>query len=196
METVRSESMNDEARQEAEKNRRGIEILKEKSEQHGAAVCTTSGRPPDPDYAELNNAPEEIDSSGQHKSYYILCEDERRKGFVRPVRRTYIHVGIPTPKNPLRDLTEEEHARYDQYGYVKFEEYPEAEGSSVTGRFWTQERLNRINAGCNRSTTMALSIAETFARDPNFYGAGMCVHCRKHFPNEELVWEDGSRVGS
>lgn len=185
------------SREEADKNRRGLDVLKQKSEQHGAAVCTTSGRPPDPDYASLAGAPEEIDpKTGQHKSYYVLCEEERKKGFVRPIRRTYIHVGIPGPKHPLRDLTELEKERYGQYGYVKYEIYPEDTESSITGCFWTQERLDKVGKGCQGATTMALSIAETFARDPGFYGAGMCVHCKTHFKNEEFVWEDGTPVGS
>lgn len=32
--------------------------------------------------------------SGMQKSYLVLSEDERAKGFVRPVRHTYIHVGV------------------------------------------------------------------------------------------------------
>ena len=37
-----------------------------------------------PDYRETN-----ID--GQQKAYVVLSEEERAKGFVRPVRRSYIH---------------------------------------------------------------------------------------------------------
>lgn len=50
---------------------------------------TLSGKPPDPDYD--GPAPQPIDSSGMHKDYWILSEDERGKGFIRPVRQTYIH---------------------------------------------------------------------------------------------------------
>jgi hypothetical protein len=32
-------------------------------------------------------------STGQQREYLVLSEEERAKGFVRPVRRTYIHVG-------------------------------------------------------------------------------------------------------
>lgn len=50
---------------------------------------------------------------------------------------------------------------------------------------------------CGSVTTMARSIAESFARDPKFYGAGFCVTCNKHFPNEQFVWAaDGKAVGS
>lgn len=78
-------------RDEAEVNRKGLEILKEKSEQHGAKVCTLSGKPPDPEYAEAWKAPQPEGANGQHKDYYVLCPEERAKGFVRPVRQEYIH---------------------------------------------------------------------------------------------------------
>ena len=35
---------------------------------------------------------------GQQQGYVVLAEEERAKGFVRPVRRTYVHLkcGVPT----------------------------------------------------------------------------------------------------
>lgn len=132
-------------REDAEKQRRALEILKQKSEQHGAQVCTTDGKPPDPDYAELHNAPKPVTHNGQHESYYVLCDSERAKGFVQPVRRTYIH---------------------DKCGTV---------------------------------TTMGQALAETYARDPHFYGATFCCACGSHFPvgeNGQFHWEDGSKVGA
>lgn len=51
-------------------------------------MCTTSGRPVDVVRAE------QTESSGQHKDYIVLCEEERQKGFVRPFRDKYIHVGV------------------------------------------------------------------------------------------------------
>jgi hypothetical protein len=35
---------------------------------------------------------------GQQKGYVILCKEERLKGFVRPIRRSYVHVGPPGGK--------------------------------------------------------------------------------------------------
>lgn len=123
-------------REEAEKERRGLEILKKKSEEHGAAVCTTDGRPPDPDYGELGNAPRPLKpGSGQHESYYVLCESERAKGFVRPVRQSYKHLK------------------------------------------------------CGAVTTMGIALAETYARDPYFYGATFCCTCNEHFP----LWINGEK---
>lgn len=33
----------------------------------------------------------------QAEVYLVLSEEERAKGFVRPVRRAYIHIGGPAP---------------------------------------------------------------------------------------------------
>ena len=50
---------------------------------------------------------------------------------------------------------------------------------------------------CGTTTRMGLAIAETYARDPKFYGATFCCNCSKHFPVSEFEW-DGSHqlVGS
>lgn len=50
---------------------------------------------------------------------------------------------------------------------------------------------------CGTVTRMGSILAETYARDPHFYGATYCVHCRKHLPLAEFVWvPDGEKVGS
>ncbi len=160
---------------------------------HGDKV-TLSGKPADPNYD--GGAPQPIDPvTGMHKDYWVLSPEERAKGFVRPVRRTYKHVG-DRPKFPLRDLTSEEQIRYAGCNYTKFEQYLEADGSSVSGRFWTEARLN---SGCGTLTTMGDAIAETYARNPEFYGATFCGQCRDHYPvgeKGEFEWLDGSKVGS
>jgi hypothetical protein len=49
---------------------------------------------------------------------------------------------------------------------------------------------------CGAVTTMGLAIAETYARDPKFYGSTYCVGCRMHRPvglNGEFVW-DGTNL--
>ena len=120
--------------------------------------CTTSGEAP----ADVRAAQLADPETGQHKSYITLCESERAKGFVRPVRTKYIHVGVGgheiDPNNPAKH--------------------------------------GRTGDGCGVETRMATSIAETFARDPGFYSAGFCCGCNRHVPNAELVWEDGTVVGS
>lgn len=79
----------------------------------------------------------------QAQTYLVLSQEERDRGFVRPVRRTYVH----------------------------------------------QE--------CGAVTTMAQGIAETYAREPGFYGSTYCTRCQMHRPVSEFVW-DGTQetVGS
>jgi hypothetical protein len=75
----------------------------------------------------------------QSDAYLVLSEDERAKGFVRPVRQSYRHQD------------------------------PE----------------------CGAVTRMGLALAETYARDPAFYGATYCVGCRMHRPvgaHGEFTW--------
>ena len=109
--------------------------------------ATTDGQPPRPGF-EDKGAPAPIDpNTGQHQAYWVLSDEERAKGFVRPVRRTYKHVE------------------------------------------------------CGTITTMGQKIAETYARDPKYYGSTFCVHCGAHFPvgeNGEFVWDDakGEKVGT
>lgn len=129
----------------------------------------------------------------QNEVYLVLSEAERAKGFVRPVRTSYRHVG-PLREYPLRDLTPEEQERYSEYGYVKYEEYPPSRAPLV-GRYWTQKDLDK--KGCGTVTTMGLALSETYARDPSFYGATYCCGCSMHLPVAEFVWTaDGKVVGS
>lgn len=64
----------------------------------------------------------------QAEVYLVLSEDERAKGFVRPVRRSYWHET------------------------------------------------------CGTVTTMGQALAETYARNPTFYGATYCTGCGQHRP--------------
>ena len=134
-----------------------------------------------------------------NETYLVLSDEKRAKNFVRPVRRSYQHVGIAGPTHPLRDLNMEEKERYAQAGYAKFEIYPESE-SPVTGRFWTQARLDSIGKGCGTITSMGQALAETYARQPDFYGATYCCGCSMHRPvgaDGEFVWEGtDERVGT
>jgi len=78
----------------------------------------------------------------QHEVYLILSEEERAKGFIRPVRKTYVHT-------------------------------------------------------CGVATTMGQALAETYARDPKFYGATYCCGCQKHLPVDEFTWDGtNEKVGS
>lgn len=76
--------------------------------------------------------------NGQQNDYVVLAEEERAKGFVRPVRRSYKHLK------------------------------------------------------CGVVTTMGLTLAETYARDPYFYSGTFCCGCGSHFPvgaDGDFVWD-------
>ena len=128
----------------------------------------------------------------QNDVYLVLSEAERAKGFVRPVRTSYRHVGI-RPRFELRELTDVEKANYADEGYAYYEKYPDSERPAV-GRYWT---VKDLATGCNTVTTMGLALSETYAREPHFYGFTYCVHCSKHLPVQEFRWTaDDQVVGS
>lgn len=102
-------------------------------------MSTTS----DPSDPRLTHGPD-TSPQPQAEVYLVLSEEERAKGFVRPVRRSYRH------------------------------------------------RVTRN--GCGAVTTMNQALAETYARNPHFYGATYCVRCGMHRPvglNGEFTWMAG-----
>jgi len=133
-----------------------VKISKRRSLQQMSETTLTDGAPVTADHRELKE-------NGQQKGYVVLSEEERAKGFVRPVRASYVHVGKLTQL--VNDAGDDTH----------------------------QVRIG----GCGTKTTMAMSIAETYARDPKFYSGTFCCGCGKHLPLNEFVW-DGTEeeVGS
>lgn len=138
----------------------------------------------------------------QHEVYLILSEEERAKGFVRPVRDSYIHVGEKVQElvsGHPRELTEQEKNNHGN-DYVAYGEYAKPKNSAV-GRFFTKEDFDNFKngyiSGCGVLTKMSRPLAETYARDPKFYGATYCCGCNKHLSVNEFVW-DGTEelVGS
>lgn len=138
-------------------------------------------------------------SEGQNSCYLVLSEEERAKGFIRPIRDTYIHKGRYVGKK-WRELTTEEKDRYHKYDYAAFVPNEDKE-SAVTGTFISQKELDKIKdgyvAGCGAVTKMGYPLAETYARDPKFYGATFCIGCNKHLPVGEFIWDGtNENVGS
>lgn len=84
--------------------------------------------------------------NGQNKKYIVLSDEELSKGFVEPVRDTYIHTT------------------------------------------------------CGTETRMSVKIAETYARNPGFYGSTWCHCCVGHFPvgeNGQFFWKNSDqKVGT
>lgn len=100
-----------------------------------AKTTLTDGSPVTPDHREIDP------QTGMQKGYVVLSAEERAKGFVRPVRRSYIHLK------------------------------------------------------CGVVTTMGHALAETYARQPDFYSGTFCCGCGAHFPvgeDGEFIW-DGTK---
>lgn len=72
-----------------------------------------------------------------------------------------------------------------QKGYVVLSPEERAKG------FVKPVRTSYRHRVCGTVTSMADSIAETYARDPTFYTGTFCVACGTHRPLREFVWLDG-----
>lgn len=153
------------------------------------------------------NDPElhEEQSNGQNKKYIVLSDEERAKGFIRPLRDSYIHVGKKVERDEGGriigrliliddpDCPVSEHYTKEK-GYGGYIAYPK-EKHPLIGKFITQEEVdaikNRVShfGGCGEVTKMnSREIVETYARNPKFYGATFCIYCKKHLPVEEFEW--------
>jgi len=102
----------------------------------------------DPNDPRLTRGADPAGSEGHEQAevYLVLSEEERAKGFVRPVRTRYVHTT------------------------------------------------------CGAVTTIDLALAETYARDPEFYYVTYCATCRRHRPvgaSGEFVWDGtNEKVGT
>lgn len=103
-------------------------------------ITLTDGSPVTPGHREIDAL------TGQQKGYVVLSDEERAKGFVRPVRRSYKHMH------------------------------------------------------CGTVTTMVQTLAETYARQPDFYSGTFCAGCRAHYAvgsSGEFFWCDSTeKVGT
>jgi hypothetical protein len=78
-----------------------------------------------------------------------------------------------------------------QKGYVALCPVERAKG------FVRPVRRTYTHLTCHTGTTMGLALAETYARDPEFYTGTFCCQCRAHFPLIEFVWAGtDEKVGS
>ena len=132
---------------------------------------------------------------GQNKKYLVLSEEERAKGFVRPVRTKYIHLGRKMEGTLIRYEKPKVENGKTYIGYFKLKGL--SGGPLVTEEEYQEIKKGKRVRGCGSVTVMGQALAETYARDPKFYGSTFCCGCGTHKPVSEFVW-DGTdeEVGS
>lgn len=162
--------------------------------------CTVSGQPADPK-AHAGAPTDDKRPDGQYADHYVLCAEDRAKGYVEPLRMDYIHVGTPGPTFDLLDLTDEQKEMLGETDWIKFEPYPEGHKGSARGQYWSQADLDKVGKGCGQVTSMPRACAETYAAQPGYYGSTFCCGCGDYFPvgeRGEFIWNDGTkqRVGT
>lgn len=152
------------------------------------ALCTTNGKPVAEVRANQKN------ETGQHDGYIVLCPDERAKGFVRPYRDSYKHVGRRIERCEATQRTPE-----DENPHQCVLPYPH-NGDHQFDALMILEPIKFMHGrkgGCGAITTMGRALSETYARQFDFYSHTFCVNCNKHLPVAEFVWTlDGAPVGS
>ena len=58
------------------------------------------------DGSEVTEDHREIQRDGQQKAYVVLTDEERAKGFVRPVRKVYTHKTCGTETRMITEIAE------------------------------------------------------------------------------------------
>lgn len=136
----------------------------------------------------------EVKDNGQNECYLVLSDEELAKGFVRPLRDSYIHIGSKLHYiNIHRMLSEEEMLEHGGKYVAVMTILQNEDGSFKGGPYVTQKQLDawkneELSGGCGVLTQMSGKLAQTYAREPHFYGATFCVGCGKHLPVNEFVW--------
>lgn len=106
-------------------------------------------------------------------------EAERLKN-IPPVDRS---ARTLTDGSPVTDDHRELRADGQQKGYIVLSEAERAKG------FVRPVRRSYRHLNCGSITSMGIALAETYARDPEFYSGTFCAHCASHFPLDQFVWE-------
>ena len=140
----------------------------------------------------------------QHEVYLILSDEERAKGFIRPVRKSYVHVGRKLNYAGIDKMIspDDPYAKYNDKVYVATMIVNDQDGKKIGSSYVTQEELDawkdgKYIGGCGTLTTMAQPLAETYATNTSFYGATYCCGCKKHLYVGEFLWDGTNEtVGS
>jgi len=96
-----------------------------------------------------------------------------------------------TDGSPVTDDHREIKDNGQQKGYVVLAKEERAKG------FVRPVRTMYTHKSCGSDTTMGISLAETYARNPKFYSGTFCCQCGTHFNLDQFVWTGtDEQVGS
>lgn len=75
------------------------------------------------------------------------------------------------------------------YGSKKPDGQYENHPTNTEGEYVAPIRRTYIHKSCGVATKIGMEIAETYAKNPKYYGRTFCVGCHSYFPVSEFYWE-------
>lgn len=81
------------------------------------------------------------------------------------------------------------------YGNKKPDGQHERHPVNLEGEVVRPYRDTYTHNSCGAATKIGSNIAETYQKNPKFYGSTFCVGCGKYFPVVDFKWNDGITVG-
>lgn len=160
-----------------------------------SAQVLTDGKPVPEDRSHTK-----LRANGMQEGYVVLSDEERAKGFVRPVRDAYVHVGRSVCANMREPGTGQLGGGRYVCGRPHNHDGECGQWIHAAQSLHAQLARTHILGGCGTVTTMGRALSETYARDPAFYSGTYCCGCGKHFPvgaDGEFTWDGTSeKVGT
>lgn len=121
-----------------------------------------------------------LDNAASAEREIFRKKEELRIASLPPVDRT---ARVLTDGSPVTDDHRELLSSGQQKGYVVLSAEERSKGYVRPVRHTYRHKT------CNSTTSMGLALAQTYARDPQFYSGTFCCSCAKHFPLDQFVWE-------
>lgn len=122
-----------------------------------------------------------IQESPAYREILAPVADLIRGSVAPPVNRD--NIALAGGKPFTNDYREIDQSTGMQKGYLVLSDEERRKG------FVRPYRDTYTHKVCGTNTTMGFEIAETYARDPKFYGGTYCCRCMRHYPLDQFVWE-------
>lgn len=126
-----------------------------------------------------------MDNADSAEREIFAKKEAQRISALPPVDRS---ARVLTDGSPVTDDHRELLPSGQQKGYVVLSAEERSKG------FVRPVRQTYRHKTCHSITTMGRALAETYARDPEFYSGTFCVNCSAHFPLDQFVWEGTDEI--